>query len=1220
MRRKAVAGKPIVVGDRKEYWANDEAGQFYIALTSMPSNTAETAPNAPTTAASQADDDDEPATTAPARTDVQQLLDAELEGMAPISVPVPAQPIAAKMVIELAMLADGKTKTIDRVDLPNPLYAKSHALLLPQKLAVGEYHLSAWLEDAVGTKTADAQWTFKKSDKRGDVTPFPADGLPVTLEPIPDNRKLHIPIHLSIPLPRGTVKDLAELTITRNGRPVPAQLASTVHWGPTNSGASIRWALAKFTAEYDNGKADGYRLELKRTPAPASSVNITETADGITVDNGIVKFTVAKKRFTGIAKAWFDPTGNAKYNSPVVDGQQGEDSGPYLMDERLVKFTAAADVDTSVTVEEAGPESVTILATGWYADALKRVAPLCQYQVRMTLAAGASNIQIAHNTVITYDTRLHKLRNLGFGVMLPDMEQYAFGVDHAAVTGKLPQAAASKVKRLGEHPTNPAVFLHQKTWDLCAVRQEDGKSVEGKKSDGWVAVWSENKPVVSVTLRDIWEKFPKELEARKNGILVHAWPKNGKRVFTPDEELETKNIYKFWCFHQHPMLDLNLPQNYYEKLMTFVVDETKECRPEHALNGNGQGMTIGTKISLQFASPAIDKDPGAPELVAKCLADAKVFELDPFASLPADWNAKTQAVEPMNAVGTAFREFDDTILNGLLSYNSSVERGQEYGMFIWPDTHTYWLLPEGRASLHRVWQNSHYHQVGNSWVLWFRSGSAKMLRWARENSEHFRNVGTIAYAEPESRATSIMFHLPGAMYHCKGCTPWGTETPGMIRRDTHAGIWGHWVDSDAHLWAWLMDGDKRAQDLYALWVRSMKTYGYVTKGTRREANNTLAMIITAYETTGDADFLPAIWSLGLSLRTGEPLEAQNPGPMWHPLWINRYYHLTRDPEYVPFILKYGKSAFMGNTWNLALSALAHEVSGDKSYITQQLPSIKSFPRRVFRSPGHPYDNYGMGPGPLGMNWGEMGVGSFLREAERAGIKDFPADQPQPVGAYPATLGRKPQSLAYAYSAKGGDLEVKTGIGGVEGDVNKGEFILTSANKTLLNMPVAQATIKRVATPAKLEPNSLTTLTYEGYGTISMSTSGFDAQGSILENEKGYGLSRAYMFIDTLDAVGPTTFSFTASQPLGNDRALVSIILKDAAGATITDLSLHAGLNDKKTATLTVDPAKHPLPWTFDGFGSIRFSISSPTKKWIIAPTASDLKTMKPWIEKLAGPK
>lgn len=1198
LKQKLIVNTSIIYGDRMEYWADDEVGQFIFAL--LP-----------------------PAVEAPVVEPDNTLDTGHQDGFAQDVDPAAESPeappaVAAKCIVVLHRMDSGSPVEVMTTTLESPSYPKFHLKLQPGLLTAGSYRLTAWLEDDNSNRGKEATWDFTKSNKKTDSPAFPRQGLSVQLQPLTDTRTLNIPVTLPIPLPKAAVKDVSELVLTRHGKIIPAQFKTLVTWGP---GGSIRWAQAKFNASYEDGKAEGYTLQLRTASQTASSatapaVRVEETTETITLDNGTLRLVVNRQTFSGIETAWYDATGkgNYKLDAPIIVSR-GHDSGPFLMDERLVHFTAAADTSPSVTIEDQGSQSVTILATGWYTDRTKRVPPLCQYNVRLTLSAGQSMAKIDHHTIITFDTRLHKIRDLGFAINYTNGKQYAFGVDGQAITGELPQKKPIPPRRAGEQTTYAGVSMHQQTWDKAVVTNEKNEEVKGSKSDGWVATWADDQPVLSMSLMHVWQKFPKELEARNESIVVHAWPSNGKRVFSFEEELDLKNIYKFWGFHQHRMLDLSLTQDYYEKLDSLSATETRETRAEHALNGNGQGMTITTNMALHV-SPAIKTTPDTvTQLASHRLADARLFELRPFASLDPSWNAESGALEPMAAVNPNYEEFEQTILSGLLAYGVSVEQGNEYGMFIWPDIHTYWLPDENRATLHRTWVNSHYHNVGNSWVLWFRSGDARMLRWARDNTMRYRDVATIAYAEPLPRENAIKFHIPGAMYHNKGCTPWGSETHGMIRRDTHAGLYGHWVDPDAHLWAWLIDGETRGHDLYNLWVQSLKTYGYMHRGVRREANTTIAVLVNAYEFTGDPDYLPAIHNLGYTLRTKEPLPKQNPGPMWHPLWINRYYQLTRDPAYVPFILEHGHDPYMGNTWNLALAAQAYELSGDASYLTQHLRRVEDFPRQVYREKGAAYDYYGMGPGPLGMNWGEMGVGSFMRAINKAGIQSIPKDLEEPIGGTPLAFSRKAYTVLLGWSRQGGELNINTLAMGIEGDAHRGVWIASdSQGNELASTPTGQAHRQRYTNTLQVKPDSLTTLRLNGYGGINMNTTGFDAQAGLLDADTHYMTSQAYFHMQPLGDASPVTFNFSASNRAAGRRAFCNVQIKDANGKIIITQSF-SRMFDVKEAQLTIDPKQHPLPWVVDLMGAMSYRIESATPRWLIAPTVKDLNTIKPIVER-----
>jgi hypothetical protein len=51
-----------------------------------------------------------------------------------------------------------------------------------------------------------------------------------------------------------------------------------------------------------------------------------------------------------------------------------------------------------------------------------------------------------------------------------------------------------------------------------------------------------------------------------------------------------------------------------------------------------------------------------------------------------------------------------------------------------------------------------------------------------------------------------------------------------------------------------------------------------------------------------------------------------------------------------------------------------------------------------------------------------------------------------------------------------------------------------------------------------------TIAYQGYGTLSMDTTGFDAQASLLDSGKRYGTARAAMIMEPIDQSAPATFS------------------------------------------------------------------------------------------------
>lgn len=1129
--RNGLAKSAQLFGDRFEYWSDDRYGQFYLVL------------------------------------------------------PEPADGTATQVRIEV--LREGhpvETTT-------QPAGPKSHVLVRMDALAAGSYELRACRVDDAGEPVGEVKtFGFERVNRQRDAIAFPKDGLPLSLMTPDGVSDASWPTRASVPLPVNLLDSVDRLALEEDGRPIAADLYARNTWGPRGS---AQWVHVDFAGRYQGGKPASYRLKLLDEPAPppTSTLKCTQNDDRIVVDNGTVKFVVDRKGFRGISTAWFDPTGSGNYrdDAPVIT----DSVGPYLVDGRIIRFEALDDESARVEVEEQGATRVTIVAEGWYVNEEKRVDPLCRFQTRISAYAGSPIVRISHHTIITYDTRLYRLADVGFHFGLPGATAFATGIDGNAIAGALPG------------PSRDGVFLHQDRHDRVRLvgADEKGQEIVGQRSDGWFAVTADSTRV-SMIVRDLWQKFPKEIDYVGGGLTAHFWPRHGRRAFTLEEELSLDEIYKFWCFHQHGLLDLELPGDYFDRLKTYP--GTMENVPQHALNGNGQGLVIGNEMALVF-EPA-DADPEAPARWAH------LFDVDPIATAPAEWNADTGAMGAIAARDDErFGWVEEAVEKAYLSYTKSVERGGNYGMWNYADTHTYWDVGRNRPTLHRVWHNSHYHEVGKTWFLYFRSGSPDLLRWARCSTDHYINVDTVNYADPN---TPLKFHAPGAMYHCKGQTHWGSEAYGMERRDGHAGLWGHWTDPDASWWSWLLDHNRRGRDVYAMWHESVRKRGMPLGGTRREANTTLAIAVSAYQATHDADLLPYIHGMGRSLREDQPLEEQTPGPMWHPLWVNRYVELTRDPRYTPFVLEHGRKVVIKDTWIVALSALAYQQSGDKAFLTQHFDRLLEMPRHMYHPPeseSDPYDWYGWGPGPLGSRWFWFGWPYFLRQLHAAGI-DRITQQQQPEGGYPFTASRfnspttppsltvlaledrdRPFSLSFTASSLGGDLHACS------------IHVYSPSGKEALVVENISGSGRSSATVS--EPigsdgeHGLYRIEMRGYeANIAGPVTDLPHEATVAAKGRSYRSRRVYAWVQP---VNPADAAVTLTIASASDYGPCNYIVRNAAGDVVAEGSLFRP-RPHQSDTITLDPAAGEGPWLIDIVGLNAVSFDGAFESILFAPNRQSL--------------
>ena len=1080
--------------------------------------------------------------------------------------------------LKVALKKEGSDKAIGEVTHPNAIENKAHWLIRTGALAVGKYSVSAVILDAEGKPLGDPQsFQFSRSDKRNPVIPIPSEGIRIQVEEQSALKDAVWPMQVGVPMPINALTDTKRLALFEDGKQVAANITPIATWCPQGP---VKWVHLDFNGRYRGGKPADYRLKLVSQPAAiAPPLKVEQTDDKIVVDTGTIRFEVNRKKFAGIEAAWVD-------GIQVIKGA----GGPYIVDGRLIRGDASGDKNVQVLVEEQGPARVTIAASGWYTDPSGRSDPFCMFKTRITAFAGQPMLRISQHTILSFDTRQYRLADVGFQIATPDGERFSLGADGKSEAGELPKT--------------DTMFLHQDRWDHFRLVGTGTNTIEGARSDGWFNVASKNAGV-SVLLRDVWQKFPKEVELGRDGMTVHFWPKHGQRVFKPEDELDIKNIYKYWCFHQGSLLNLVLPNDFYDRLRTYP-DTLIECKPEYALNGNGEGLAIGNEFALLFAKAGD---------VGQLPAWSQMFQRDPAALASPQWNADSGAFGDIApADRERFGPQEDSFEKGWLSWTKCVERGNEYGMWIYPDTHTYWNVADNAPGLHRVWHSSHYHEVGNTWPAYFRTGSPDLLRWARANTDHFINIDTVNYGSlnKEGRPT-FKQHIAGAMYHCKAPTPWGSRDYGMDRNDTDIGLWGHWVDPDAPLWYWYIGSNPRAKDVYDLWAGSGRKWGAPLGGTRREACTSLAYALTYYQATWDADILPSIHGLGYSMRTAEPLEKQFPGPLWHVLWINRYYEQTRDPSYVADILKWARSSWSGDAWALNLYALAYELSGDKTYLTGNLDRLKKLPSQFFHATGDPYDWYGLGPGPLGFQWGDMGWGLFLKQLHRAGINELPSASSVGAG-YPMTTGNDaidytntpPSLVVYALNESGRGLTVFNKLRGLSGDLWPVSFSLFSPSGKRIHFIQrikASPDGDPVAVPKGAEPG-LYRIEYRSgsfYGGVATDS---PHEAALIRGGAGYRTDGTVAYLQPVGPPKPVEITMASS----DDRRPCNFSFMDADEKEIAHGSLFAP-RPQKTVIFTIDPAKHKFPWRLEANGIFMMTLKGDKEEFLLAFSPESLSAI-----------
>lgn len=836
-------------------------------------------------------------------------------------------------------------------------------LRLPtDKLPPGRYELQAEMLGADRKPLGEpASHTFERSAKSAPGGAIPAEGVPLVV-----GRGAGgvggWPISTGVPMPRGAVADVSRLTLLENGKPVPAQWTVRSRWSPAPD-ADVRWVGLSFIAKYDNGKPRDYRITLAPQPAAKTAdVNLaTEHADRIEVNTGPLRFTVRKTNFAGITAAWLD-------GGQVV--HESETAGPYIVDHAGRRHFASLDPDVKVTIEEQGPARVVIAAQGWYVAKESDAPRLCRFVTHLTAHAGQSHVDVSHRTIIAYDTRTRKLADIGFAVPMRDAQRWATGIDGQTHQGAMPAAGTT--------------WLHQYRADRVRL----GEAIEGARADGWIAA-SGTSAAVLCTLRDIWQKFPKELEAGRDGITLHFWPRHGIDTFTDEEQTDLRQIIKARFAHHGKLLDLQMPQRYYDVLKAH--HDATRWDPENTapigFASTGEGVSISNDFALWFM-PASAADG------ATCTGVARIFQNPPHAIADPRWNVAAGIDAPMAARDDERWPMAEQLLNRdfPIAMFNILEHVGGYGMWIYANTFNTWR--DDYPGLHRIWQNSHYGHVGESWKLYFRGASPDVLRWARAQSDHFMNIGTVHHVIPDVSAPG---RQPGAMYHAKGFLPWGARQRGQFTNDGDVRNWGHFIDPDAFLWRYLLEGDLFARDVYHMWVRSIDNGTFPMHGPGRESINDVAMLLNAYAMTWDPQAVIHLYRRGVNVTLATPLEDAKTSvgsfPVWHKRWADRYHMLTRDDRVVQSIAGYVRAGY--RHW--APSAFAWRQLRDVSLLEPIFPGVYGLVRQVYRHPGDPLDGFGEHVAARSQEE-LMQLPEVMQALNEAGFDE--SSLPPPAGYYP----------------------------------------------------------------------------------------------------------------------------------------------------------------------------------------------------------------------------
>ena len=658
------------------------------------------------------------------------------------------------------------------------------------------------------------------------------------------------PLTCGVPIPRGVMLTDKKIRLLRpDGREASLQSKVTARWSPRGY---VKWILIDFPGRVDSNKVTQYTLEygpdVKRG-RPAKPVTLTRANGQITVNTGPLEFTVKERGFSFLESAKL--TGEE-----LISG-----SRLTLTDEHGTVYQASNDLNSEVTIEEAGPLRVVLAAKGWFVDKKKKVG---RYVVRIHAYRGQRHVRVFHTFIITEETKKLRYRNIALESTLTQKGKMIFGLEK----GK-------PVSMSGDN-----AYLVQDSYNEGRLIGGDRriKLTERKRSAGWVDTGR-----VTVSVRDMWQNFPKELEVEGNALRVHFWPRHSTPVSHPPDTIDEHNVHMLWFAHEGRNLDFSIPKSYsnlYTKGQSpgsefdYVANVTRDDSDE------ALGVAKTHEMLWHFQAPA---------QTGRHAAEA--FSQD-IGCLPSPkWIGETKAAGHLHPVDTARFPRVELGLSTFFDWKrSSGAFTHDYGMWNFGDFHTRLVHDKKRTrwEVHRTWNNHHYGIPRQPWLLYMRSGDVKYLEWARRSNLHHMDVDICHYSTPEYKAKGYPHgKIPGALTDYKGLVHW------------HSGnrLYDYNSCVDYLFYDYYLTGQQRSIDVAKETADAFARIGQ-SPGIGRDGEGPASTFAFLYAATFDARLLPRVYAWADKLMSCQAEDGSMLPDRWFSFapWLTRYCDLTRDPR------------------------------------------------------------------------------------------------------------------------------------------------------------------------------------------------------------------------------------------------------------------------------------------------------------------------------------
>lgn len=729
------------------------------------------------------------------------------------------------------------------------------------------------------------------------------------------------PVTFGVPFPWGSLYDPKKIQLKNQKEDIiPIQTEITSEW---DREGSIRWLLIdtvvpikkhkqSFILEFGNHVKHDFHSGLK----------VTEKNQKFKISNGNLHYQFSHTQGAGIEDILKNKS--SKFLKNIS-------KGPYLIDQNGKLFWGENDPNPEVVIEKKGPIKTLVKVKGWHtSNDGKRLG---QYILRHHIYSGIPHIFLEHSFIITDDSKKVKYKDIGYALPI-SAKRGLFGAR---------RIAPYQLKKDGD-----SAYLWQRD-DLYGKVVINGKFYdEFGKAEGWLHSGS-----FTLSVRDFWQNFPKELEAKPNQLIAHLWPAHNEKPIRTGKNLSIHNSYQLWFAHEGQLLDFDVPK---EVLGYIQSDDHKKTYHKHAKKTNAMGLSKTHHLLLQINDRNWDK--------AKVRSMHKAFQWTPTIICDPQWIANSKVFGNIAAKDkNKFPKVEKGIQGMVSAIKKHNELDRDYGMFIFGDSHHQWKYNERRVNIYRLWRVTHHSWPRWPWLQYARSGDKSIFDYARRNANYVSNIGHCHYTTPEFLKNSgggvSNGKMPGGICDYKGFVPW------------HAGDrLGYNSVADAMLHHFYFTGNRRSLDTAklhgeALLGKFLKEdhhkayqYGYpILQG--REGSGRTISAIALFLKTWDYDYLEfasAHIKHYIQLQKQDKTFKKRPFLTFWTQHFIKFIDLTRSKSTNELILKWadmmtatGEDAYFKEQWaiNMPLSAILASLSQAYLY-SQNLKYLSSAAVKVSR--------------------------------------------------------------------------------------------------------------------------------------------------------------------------------------------------------------------------------------------------------------------------------